>query len=69
MPFLESSAKTRVNVEDAFYDLVRITPRYTQDPDYKLIVTGDGGVGKVFLLSLPPSLPPSLPHLSFSSRL
>lgn len=46
--FLETSAKTRVNVEEAFFDLVRMTPRYGKE--YKIVVAGGGGVGKSALV-------------------
>ena len=45
MPYLETSARTRHNVEEAFFDLVRITPR-THGKEYKVVVLGSGGVGK-----------------------
>lgn len=48
--FVETSAKTRVNVEEAFYDLVRMTPRYGKE--YKVVVAGSGGVG-AFIFSSP----------------
>jgi GTPase SAR1 family protein len=44
MPFFESSAKTRVNVDEAVHELLRITPR--TGVEYKLVVCGSGGVGK-----------------------
>ena len=44
MPFFESSAKTRVNVDEAVHELLRITPR--TGVEYKLVVCGAGGVGK-----------------------
>lgn len=43
-PYVETSAKTRHNVEEAFFDLIRITPRHGRE--YKVCVMGDGGVGK-----------------------
>ena len=43
-PFYETSAKTRVNVEEAIHELVRRTPRYSKE--YKLVIMGSGGVGK-----------------------
>ncbi|KYQ88213.1 type A von Willebrand factor domain-containing protein [Tieghemostelium lacteum] len=42
-PFIETSAKTRVNIEEAFFKLIRITPR---GKEYKLVAMGGGGVGK-----------------------
>eukprot|EP00026_Physarum_polycephalum_P001882 Phypoly_transcript_01885.p1 GENE.Phypoly_transcript_01885~~Phypoly_transcript_01885.p1 ORF type:complete len:979 (+),score=188.07 Phypoly_transcript_01885:120-3056(+) len=42
--FIETSAKTRMNVEEAFFDLVREIPR--SGIEYKLVVVGGGGVGK-----------------------
>ena len=44
LQYIETSAKTRVNVEEAFYDVVRITPRHGKE--YKICVLGSGGVGK-----------------------
>jgi GTPase SAR1 family protein len=44
MPFLESSAKTRVNIEESFIALARNIPRVS--PEYKLVIVGSGGVGK-----------------------
>ena len=43
-PYIETSAKTRHNVEEAFFNLIRITPRHGKE--YKVCVLGDGGVGK-----------------------
>jgi len=43
-PFLEGSAKTRANIEEAFYQLIRETPRY--GIEYKVVIMGSGGVGK-----------------------
>jgi GTPase SAR1 family protein len=43
IPFYETSAKTRTNVEEAIFDLVRTIPR--TGVQYKLIIVGDGGVG------------------------
>lgn len=40
IPFIETSAKTRVNIEDAFYNLVRIVPRTSSE--YKLVIVGSG---------------------------
>jgi GTPase KRas protein len=44
IPFFETSAKTRINVEECFYQLVRECPR--EGMDYKIVVMGAGGVGK-----------------------
>ena len=44
IPFFESSAKVRINVEEAFYEAVRMTPRHGKA--YKVCVLGSGGVGK-----------------------
>ncbi|KAM9965776.1 hypothetical protein ACTFIR_005950 [Dictyostelium discoideum] len=43
VPYIETSAKTRINIEEAFFTLVRHTPRNTV---YKVVVMGGGGVGK-----------------------
>jgi GTPase SAR1 family protein len=44
VPFLESSAKTRVNIEDLFHAIIREIPR--TGPEYKIVIVGSGGVGK-----------------------
>jgi len=44
IPFLECSAKGRVNIEELFIELIRITPR--EGYLYKVVIVGDGGVGK-----------------------
>ena len=44
LSYLETSARTRVNVEEAFFSLVRLTPR--NGKEYKVVVIGSGGVGK-----------------------
>jgi len=44
IPFFETSAKSRVNVEEAIAALIRITPRH--GTEYKCVVMGSGGVGK-----------------------
>jgi len=43
-PFFETSAKTKINVEECIHTLLRITPR--RGVEYKLVVLGSGGVGK-----------------------
>jgi hypothetical protein len=49
IPFYETSAKTRVNIEESIFDLVRTIPR--SGVQYKVVIIGDGGVGFVFVLS------------------
>ena len=44
IPFIETSAKTKLNIEEAMYTLIRVTPR--QGENYKVVVVGAGGVGK-----------------------
>lgn len=44
IPFYETSAKLRVNVEESIFDLIRIIPR--SGMEYKLVILGGGGVGK-----------------------
>jgi len=44
VPFLDTSAKTRKNIEECFYELVRCIPR--SGSEYKLVIVGGGGVGK-----------------------
>ncbi|EFA86202.1 Ras GTPase domain-containing protein [Heterostelium album PN500] len=47
MTYLETSAKTRLNIEEAFTTIAKIIRRRTGgDPEVKLAVIGDGGVGK-----------------------
>eukprot|EP00054_Salpingoeca_dolichothecata_P012110 m.67239 g.67239 ORF g.67239 m.67239 type:complete len:842 (-) comp19789_c0_seq2:154-2679(-) len=43
-PFFETSAKTRINVEECFHELVRHIPR--KGREYKIVLLGSGGVGK-----------------------
>ncbi len=45
--FMETSARTRSNVEEAFIGLIRATPR--TGVAYKVCMLGDGGVGKTAL--------------------
>ncbi len=44
IPFIETSAKTRTNIEDVFINLVRTIPR--SGNEYKIVIVGSGGVGK-----------------------
>ncbi|XP_066269460.1 circularly permutated Ras protein 1-like isoform X1 [Branchiostoma lanceolatum] len=44
LSYLETSAKTGQNVEEAFHDVIRQTPR--DGKNYKLAMLGAGGVGK-----------------------
>eukprot|EP01113_Clastostelium_recurvatum_P035404 TRINITY_DN4934_c0_g1_i4.p1 TRINITY_DN4934_c0_g1~~TRINITY_DN4934_c0_g1_i4.p1 ORF type:complete len:930 (-),score=159.59 TRINITY_DN4934_c0_g1_i4:32-2821(-) len=44
VPFFETSAKTRVNIENAIFELIRCTPR--RGYEYKVVFMGGGGVGK-----------------------
>ncbi|XP_033103947.1 circularly permutated Ras protein 1-like [Anneissia japonica] len=44
VPFLETSAKTNENIQEAFQTLIRETPR--TGVEYKVVILGDGGVGK-----------------------
>jgi len=43
-PFFESSAKTRHNIDEPIFELVRNIPRI--ELAYKLVIVGGGGVGK-----------------------
>ena len=53
-PYFETSAKTRINVEEAFFQACReALPK--SEKTYRILVLGEGGVGKVcfyFILSL-----------------
>ena len=42
--FIETSARTGFNAQEAFIELVRVTPR--TGIEYKMAILGDGGVGK-----------------------
>ena len=44
LDFFETSARTRENVEEAFHQLIRVTPR--RGKEYKVCILGGGGVGK-----------------------
>jgi GTPase SAR1 family protein len=44
VPFMETSAKTRHNVNESMATLLRTIPRISRD--YKLVLLGCGGVGK-----------------------
>ena len=44
IPFLETSAKIRINIDETINNLIRIIPRHGKD--YKLVIVGAGGVGK-----------------------
>jgi GTPase KRas protein len=44
VPFFETSAKTRENIQESIFDLVRLIPR--AGTEYKLVIVGGGGVGK-----------------------
>ncbi|KAF2075991.1 hypothetical protein CYY_002698 [Polysphondylium violaceum] len=47
VPYIETSAKTRINIEEAFFTVVRHTPRSGSFGNvYKVVVLGSGGVGK-----------------------
>ena len=44
LTYIETSAKTSHNVQEAFFNVVRITPR--NGKEYKIVLLGAGGVGK-----------------------
>eukprot|EP01130_Rhizamoeba_saxonica_P007606 TRINITY_DN3074_c0_g1_i1.p1 TRINITY_DN3074_c0_g1~~TRINITY_DN3074_c0_g1_i1.p1 ORF type:complete len:918 (-),score=249.55 TRINITY_DN3074_c0_g1_i1:85-2631(-) len=44
IPYFETSAKTRINIEESIFELCRMIPR--QGLEYKLVIVGGGGVGK-----------------------
>jgi GTPase SAR1 family protein len=44
MPFFESSAKLRINIDEPIHELIRNIPR--NGNEYKLVIVGAGGVGK-----------------------
>lgn len=44
IPFMETSAKTSHNIQEAFFELIRLTPRL--GVEYKVVILGSGGVGK-----------------------
>ena len=44
IPFMETSAKTGHNIHEAFFELIRLTPRL--GVEYKVVILGSGGVGK-----------------------
>lgn len=43
-PFFEASARLNINVSEAIYALIRVTPRTSTE--YKVVIMGGGGVGK-----------------------
>eukprot|EP01089_Gocevia_fonbrunei_P001980 TRINITY_DN1193_c0_g1_i2.p1 TRINITY_DN1193_c0_g1~~TRINITY_DN1193_c0_g1_i2.p1 ORF type:complete len:332 (+),score=87.06 TRINITY_DN1193_c0_g1_i2:32-1027(+) len=46
-PYIETSAKTRINIEEAVHTLIRlIGPKPNGNNDYRIVVMGSGGVGK-----------------------
>lgn len=44
VPFFETSAKARINIEESVFELIRNILR--TGPEYKLVIVGSGGVGK-----------------------
>ena len=44
IPFMETSAKTKHNIQEVFFELIRLTPRV--GVEYKVVILGSGGVGK-----------------------
>lgn len=44
VPFFETSAKCRINIEEAFFESCRVAPRHGSE--YKVVMMGGGGVGK-----------------------
>ena len=44
IPFFETSAKMRDNVEQSIHELIRTIPR--TGIEYRLVIVGSGGVGK-----------------------
>ncbi|KYQ91426.1 Ras GTPase domain-containing protein [Tieghemostelium lacteum] len=44
--FFETSAKTRINVEAAFKTISKYTSMYVNSDELKIVMVGDGGVGK-----------------------
>lgn len=44
LPYIETSAKTRMNIEESFFELVRNME--DEDLRYRIVLVGDGGVGK-----------------------
>jgi hypothetical protein len=41
VPFFETSARTRINIDEAIYELLRHTPR---NREYKMVIMGAGGI-------------------------
>src|SRR4051812_32080009 len=42
VPFFETSAKTRINIEETVHELLRHTPR--TGTEYRVVIVGSGGV-------------------------